>query len=764
MNLPVISHFVQTAVDAAVAEYVAPKSMTINIQDMISGEDFKKDTRARGVIVVRIKRAFDFKEGDPSIPLIREGSADPYVTVAWAKFVKPLWSTRVILSEMDPHWDETAFILVTPDELDVDERLRVQLWDSDRFTADDDLGRIEMDLKELIRNPETRGKMSDRVDGFKALHAGEGLPGKLEWSVGYYPKVHIVGEQLKRQTAEPDIRSKDALEAMVEESANRKLREAKKDETRETEQLKWQQYKEVEDAMIISAPPLQKYPSGILAIQIHEATGLEVRAHHNAARYNDDLEPSGIEERGDDLPSCYCNIILNQQKIYRTRVKPKNAKPFFNAGTERFVRDWRTAEIYIVVRDARVHEDDPVMGIVRLSLSDIMKQRCQINNTYPLYGGVGYGRIRVSLIFRSVDCRMPKQMLGWDWGTLVVNPHITSGANFPPDLASCRIKIQTTVTVAHMKAHKSEGSWDSSRHTNGIHLGVRRRYSSVLVIQFRKDTSLRDKTAAFAVLWLSEMADNENTSLTIPVWKGDLKRATTCQLSSYGDKVGEINIKVKFCRGLSRYHNKLTKHDRHLSDVAEVVQTARFAMASDTNKAAPAEKCTAAPKNTSDNKVENSTGVVHGDSSPHAEGDSSDAATTASASSDSSSSFSSSSDNDATASQHTLSRRDRIKQKLSSVRHHHHHQHRNSISSTHSSNTSNSTNGKESENGKRNVLDSYQEYREHGQQIHRRHRGVMQYKSARTLWWAKHRIEHLQDRISGVWEHHERVGGIETEA
>jgi hypothetical protein len=740
MNLPVISHFVQTAVDAAVAEYVAPKSMTINLQDMIAGEDFKKDTRAKGVIVVKIKRAFDFKEGDPAIPLVREGSADPYVTVGWAKFVKPLWSTRVILSEMNPHWEETAFILVTNDELDVDERLRVQLWDSDRFTADDDLGRIEMDLKELIRNKETKGRMSDRVDGFKALHAGEGVPGKLEWSVGYFPKAHIVEEQLKRQTEKPEIRSRDALEKMVEESANRKLREAKKDESRETEQLKLQQYKEVEDAMIISAPPLNDYPSGILAIQIHEATGLEVRAHHNAARYNDEQESSGFEEQGDELPSCYCNIILNQQKIYRTRVKPKNAKPFFNAGTERFIRDWRTAEVYVVVRDARVHEDDPVMGIVRLPLIDIMKKRSQVNGTYPLYGGVGYGRIRISMVFRSVESQLPKEMLGWDWGTLVVDPRITSSPNFPSELQGCRIKIQTAITAAHMKSHKDEHAW-ASRHSNGVHLGVRRRYASCLIIQFRKDASLRDKTAAFAVLWLCDIPDNESLSLSLAVWKGDLKRATTCKLPSYGEKVGEINLSLKFCRGLSRYHKKVAKHDKHLSDVFEVVETARFQMSKDEQDTPGAVK-NKSPSSTT--KLSDATGENKG-SCPHAEGDSSN---------DSSSDSSSSSSASSTTTE-SPSRTQRLKDKLTHTRH-------TSLSKL----TTGTPDDKAARNttGNRNVIDSYQEYREHSKQINRRHRGVMQFKSARTMWWMKHKAEHLQDRIAGVFEHHERTTGIESEA
>lgn len=56
-----------------------------------------------------------------------------------------------------------------PEEVNAEERLRIQLWDSDRTSADDDLGRIEVDLKELMHSPQSNGKMWDRTDGFFAL-------------------------------------------------------------------------------------------------------------------------------------------------------------------------------------------------------------------------------------------------------------------------------------------------------------------------------------------------------------------------------------------------------------------------------------------------------------------------------------------------------------------------------------------------------------------------------------------------------------------
>ena len=242
MNLPVISSFVQSSIDAALAEYVAPKSLTLDLKDMLVGDDFKKDTTTRGVVMVRIRKGIDFKAGDPGLGILKKASSDAYVAVGWAKFGKPVWSSRVIVNDMEPVWDETTLILVGPQEVNADERLRVQLWDSDRTSADDDLGRIEIDLKELMHNPQSKCNMWDRRDGFQALEGSEEMPGTLDWSVGYYPKVRIQPEQLKKQTVEPDVNTIQQLKDKVSEEAEKKLREAirAKDESHELEQQKAQ--------------------------------------------------------------------------------------------------------------------------------------------------------------------------------------------------------------------------------------------------------------------------------------------------------------------------------------------------------------------------------------------------------------------------------------------------------------------------------------------------------------------------------------------
>ena len=115
MDLPLISSFVQSSIDAALAEYVAPKSLTLDLQDMLIGDDFKKDTTTRGVLMVKIKRGRDFKAGDPGLGVLKKASSDAYVAVGWAKFGKPVWSTRVIVGDMEPVSDQSYALKLTSD-------------------------------------------------------------------------------------------------------------------------------------------------------------------------------------------------------------------------------------------------------------------------------------------------------------------------------------------------------------------------------------------------------------------------------------------------------------------------------------------------------------------------------------------------------------------------------------------------------------------------------------------------------------------------
>ncbi|EHK25344.1 uncharacterized protein TRIVIDRAFT_33120 [Trichoderma virens Gv29-8] len=578
MDVPFISNFVQSAVDAAMAQYVAPKSLTLDLKDMLAGDDFKKDTYAKGVLMINIKRGYDFKMGDSGIPLIKDSGSDPYVSVGWAKFGKVLWSTRILLAEMEPYWDETCFVLVTPEELNINERLRIQLWDSDRFTADDDLGRIEVDLKELMQNENSNGRMWQRTDGFKALKFGDNMPGKLEWSVGYFSKARIQKCQFDQQTHDPEVRSMDQLKEKVSNSCERKLREAMlkhassdRDES-EMEQQKMQEMKAEQDAMIISAPPPDGYPSGIFSLQIHNITGLEVP--HLSKSLKDKDGNASDEETGEGLPSAYCTVIVNHKKTYKTRTKPQNTKPFFNAICERFIRDWRSCEVYVSVRDARLHEDDPLLGIVHLPLSEVFKDRSQRNGFWPISGGIGYGKIRLSMVWRSVQLQAPRNLVGWQYGTVNVQPVATS-LDCPQDLRYAKLKLKTDISSGKMYSRGSgEATWVTSKE-RPLNLAVQKRYSGCLSIAFKDKKVLGDKVSAFSVCWLKDIPDEEELTLDLPIWKGNFKRATSCCLEQCGEKIGTLSIKITFWQGMGAAHSEWANNSEHIRDVVEVIDAAR---------------------------------------------------------------------------------------------------------------------------------------------------------------------------------------------
>lgn len=81
MDLPIVSSFIGSSVDAALSSFVAPKSLTLDLKDMLVGDDFKKDTTHCGVLVVRIKQGRNFKAGDPGFGPLKKGSSDAYVAV-----------------------------------------------------------------------------------------------------------------------------------------------------------------------------------------------------------------------------------------------------------------------------------------------------------------------------------------------------------------------------------------------------------------------------------------------------------------------------------------------------------------------------------------------------------------------------------------------------------------------------------------------------------------------------------------------------------
>lgn len=754
MDVPLISGFVQSAIDAALAEYVAPKSMTIDLKDMLMGEDYKKDTSTRGVVWIYIKQARDFKQGDGGIGPFTEGSSDAYVTVSWGKFGKPVASTRIIVSEQAPNWHEWASILVSPDELNANERLRLQLWDSDKWTADDDLGRVEVDLHELMNDPKTKNKMNDREDRFKAVDLEEEMPGSLTWSVGYFEKTRITDLQLQQQNYKEDIRNKQQLKEFVSKLAERKLREANIQSGHDDElhQQKVQDYKEQEDNMIISAPPSKEHVSGILSMQIHNITGLEVQKQNKEDEDEGDHPDTESGTEG-QLPDSYCTIIMNHVKIYKTRTKPRNGKPFFNAGTERFVRDWTTTEIIVSVRDSREKENDALLGVIYMPLRKLFEHRSQFMETFPLVGGVGYGRARISMVWRSVELQLSPNLKGWDYGTLEITNSIHMKGDTHNDLEGDRLKLRTNLSKVKMTF--GNGKWQSKRRTRendeSVFLAVRKRYASALMIEFRKNKLGPDSTPGFCVLWLSELTDNEEQTMTLPIFRGgkkNLARAESCcdykGLEDDGEKLGDIELTLRFWNGLSGYHKSHAQKSKN-TDVRNVMECLDTINDEDMGDL---YSDTSDSDSDSDNDTEHRDGISQSDRP--GTGDSKEEATrkklrtntNKSKNSDDDSGIESNEDNGFAKVKAPITKMQDLASKV----------------------TDKLVGDQELENdGSRGLRAQAADYKKNHKELHRKHRGLMQFKPVRTLDWAGGKAKRAKSKVGEMFEHSEKDQGIETE-
>lgn len=188
---------------------------------------------------------------------------------------------------------------MTPDLIKVDEQLSVELWDSDRTTADDIVGKVELSLQKLIQHPR---KMYPQVSELQGMEAESSMPGKLHWEVGYFAKPSF----------RPGLRT---------DGKNPNLPQHLKDKP-EFQDEKGNLDNPESDA-VAHTPPDPLWPSGICSIVVHQIVGLElenIKGSHRSRRGGREYEPAKEageirQEEGGKLPSSYCTILLNDQLV-----------------------------------------------------------------------------------------------------------------------------------------------------------------------------------------------------------------------------------------------------------------------------------------------------------------------------------------------------------------------------------------------------------------------------------------------------------------
>ncbi|TLD35154.1 C2 domain protein [Venturia nashicola] len=548
LNLPVIDSVLNSQIDAAAADFVQPKSMSLDMTAYVGGSDQKEETEAIGVLIVKIHRARNLARQDSRGP-----GADPYLTIAFSKYEKPMYATRIIKGDRNPVWEESAIIMIRAEHVKRQENVLLRLWDSDTTGSDDVSGVCEFPLQELILNA---NKMHRREDQLQGDTSGTDAEGILEWEIGYYPRAEFE-KHLRTTATDPRDHHGNKIEA--------------------TEEQKQEQNAQ-------NTVPDPNLPAGILGITIHQCINVDidnpnkksmgyvkVRGQDSDGEDDDEEETISI----DYIPSLYVSLDINDQLKYRTRVKSITNQPTFNSSHETYIRDWRMATLTLSVWDARKKTDDSLVGVVALKLSDIFHESSSVVKFCDLKGGQGSGRIRISMIFRSIGMKLDKSLLGYEIGSFVFSSPIACIGKFN----TRKLTLRTAGSTRTIKGgEKAEGGHTWLLDDKQSVLPVHHRYMSPLVLEFAGITEkvpgplgkMMNKNKNFAVLWLYELNDNEEQTFTLPIYKTDNPDRLTQNVVSQPDdtmaleQVGEVSFQGRFSAGLDASHEEFLgeSHDR----------------------------------------------------------------------------------------------------------------------------------------------------------------------------------------------------------
>lgn len=585
MNLPLMSSYVLHAVEDVIKGFIAPLSYTIDVAGLLGAGDGPQDVYSIGVICFVLHQADNLAAADSN------GQSDPFVQASFARTGKPLFTSRIVRKRRDAVWQETGFLLVSPDEVRDHDRLRFTVFDADRFSADDPLGKVEISLHRLIRKFRPDGEcrstnlLETRTDKLQPMRKGASVQGTLKYSVGFFGLAHAPGTghaPSRRKlldgitsTAADNSASIDLVSPIdgkhktdddkdlpaLPEKADVKMESGvdqdlsaymtgfdkfvhglglpMDDEVLRKRKVRKERVQKLA-TMIEGAkqatmhPPTAELPSGILAFHVHSITGLEVpstqkslggaskrlsQKSRNGPAPTDESHAEG--GAGGKLPSSYVQVFLNDEAIFRTRTKNLNPRPYINAGSERFIGDWTTARLDFAVRDARMRESDAILGCVGIRLADVLTESSRSTGWHTLTGGLGFGKIRITLLFRSIELSVPRPLRGWNVGIIeVASIKVTGVPQTLLDKKACHVLLETVGGKTTTDDTEPVDDYESGMGSDAtvsysfplkepMRLPVRQRYPNCVYVSLRTDSRLPGRTHhhAFAFMPLNRLSD-----------------------------------------------------------------------------------------------------------------------------------------------------------------------------------------------------------------------------------------------------------------
>lgn len=425
------------------------------------------------------------------------------------------------------------------------------------------VGRVQIPVKDLIKRP---NRMFDRTDGLMGFEDGNEMPGTITWSIGFFDKVPLkkANERLptaKEARSEPSQKSAARSEMLPGDKAPNPARD----------------YPPPPPPDVAKTRPDDAWPSGVLSIILHQVNNLERQqlegksgSDREGEAGQDTDDPS---EQTKNLPCGYGEFIVNDELCYKTRVKQYTTNPYFDAGTEVFIRDFTTTEVRVVIRDSRLRESDPIMGVVSVNLADVFCEASSVTATYPIQEGVGFGKANISFAFRSMRTKLPVNMRGWNTGTVAVQDIVLKADPAKKDKFEAErmsLTVSTHEWTEKLSKRHSDVEGDIVRWNTDEpeYFPVYNRYQSHIVFEFGSHGIGKligqGKPEAIAVLWLQDLTDDIEADVEIPVITGpnmnvlrqNVINDQTLKHHKF-ELVGSVKAKMTFSAGLDIQHEKL---------------------------------------------------------------------------------------------------------------------------------------------------------------------------------------------------------------
>lgn len=200
---------------------------------------------------------------------------------------------------------------------------------------------------------------------------------------------------------------------------------------------------------------------------------------------------------------------------------------------------------------------------------------------YSIVEGVGFGRASVSILFRSFKVDLPKELRGWDTGTL----HILSDVKIEVD-AGLEAKLEgDQLTIGNTEStNKIPGKLCSKDESGGssngrlcwtvdpkVRVPIYSRYQSAVHFNIGGGGLLNGGPDAFASLWLQDVPDDEEREIRIPLViskKGRQLRQNyindvTAKTHDY-EKIGFLTCRVMLDSGLDADHEQSAQQNQAL--------------------------------------------------------------------------------------------------------------------------------------------------------------------------------------------------------